>query len=1168
MAKRKPSMDYDAAPLGGLLKELRGSEELAATVRALESGAVLDLSAKPAGARALLAAAVAGEAPGRPLIILAPDGERAEELAAGAASFTERVLLLPAWELLPYELHSPDRATTAERLAVLHALAGGFDGLLVATPRSLARRLPSPTELINRFVELTKGGGPAPEDLAQRLTVLGYQRVNLVESPGEFARRGGLFDVYPPGLDGPVRLDYFGDVVEELRCFDPGDQRSREAVESVTLAPLREVLVDETTADRLLDGLPRGELRARLKGLLHREPYFDGVEYFIDRLHPELVDVADYCPRPPLWAFANREACRLAAQRFSAQIAEQYELRDAEPPLLGPRGAEPVGGAHRLERLGAAGDRLRPARDEPEAAVPAPPATPERLFSDLDRFFAAGIVKAPINAVPVPAYHGRLGGLFTDLRRWETAGKRVIICCENRGKLERLGEILAEEELAPPVVLAELAGGAELPERNLILLTDGELFGRTAPLTRRRRRKAPSAGRLAALELKPGDYVVHADHGIGRYVKLTTLRHEGEEADFVELAFRDRAKLFVPIWNLGDLERYDGAGEGRVTLDRLGGTRWKKARGRVKHEVASLAAELIAVHARRDARSGRACPPDGAWQRELEESFPFTDTPDQERATAEVKADLESERPMDRLLCGDVGFGKTEVAVRAAFKVAVDGRQAAVLAPTTILADQHGETFRERTEPFPIEVAVLSRFVPADEQRRILERTAAGEIDILVGTHRLLSRDVRFKELGLLIVDEEQRFGVKHKERLKQLQTDVDVLTMTATPIPRTLYLALMGARDISNIETPPVGRHPIRTYIGETDDALIREAVERELDRGGQVFFVHNRVQSIQEVAGYLGELLPEARLAIAHGRMTPRRLEGVVHEFINHVYDVLVTTTIIENGMDIPNVNTIIINRADRFGLAQLYQLRGRVGRGRHQAYAYLFTPPRRIIGEQAFKRLQALAEFNELGSGFRLAQRDLELRGAGDVLGPSQSGFIEQVGFDLYVRLLREAVAELQGEPLEAREPQTQVKGDFAAFLPDTYVGGPELKIRLYRRLAEVRSLEAARELAAEFRDRFGEPPAAAVNLFTALEVKLLGDTLGVEEVQIGRRRFSLALTNLGRVGRVDLGGCAAVHNPRPRVGAGGRGVIEFSSRGPALAAARDLLAYLVDGLGLVR
>ncbi len=1129
-----------------------------------ESALTLDLAGLPAGAKVFLVAGLAKYLPERPILFLTDDGESAEGLTASLGSFIGNPLYLPDWELLPYELHSPEHQTSADRLEVLYRLAAGFQGVLVTTPAALSRQTLPKRILLDHVFEIKPDLEIPPETLARRLATLGYRRVPLVESPGEFARRGGLFDLYPPGIEHPVRIEYFGDYIEILRCFDPSSQRTTKRIESLRVLPLREVVIETETIQRLLEPLERGELRARLEGLFAREPYFDGVEYFGGKLFPELEGPLDYMTTEPRVVFDDYGRFTRARLDFNNLVRSEYERKTADPPLLTPDGLMTATPPHALVNLGE-GRRKGPAPSrKTTVSIPAHPDSPEHLFDDLSRLAEPEREKPPLTAISAKRYHGRLETLFTDLRKWEARGWQTIMCCETRGKTERLEEILAGEALSPPVVRCALTGGAIMPDLGLVLVTDDEIFGRVTPLTVRRSRPPTNLETLKALELNFGDYVIHTDHGIGRFLGLEKLDHEGEEADFVKIAFRENAKLYVPIWNLGSLERYDAADGQKVTVDKLGGARWRNTKRRVEQAVASLAGELIAVHAQRNIAPGHAFSPDTIWQTELEESFPFTVTQDQGRATIEVKEDMERERPMDRLLCGDVGFGKTEVAIRAAFKTVSDSRQVAVLVPTTILAEQHLETFRSRLSPFPVRVEMLSRFITPAHQRKIVGDTLRGEVDILIGTHRLLSEDVRFKELGLVVVDEEQRFGVLHKEWLKQRYGQVDVLTLTATPIPRTLHLALMGARDISNIQTPPVGRYPIKTYIGETSDVLIREAVGRELERGGQVFFVHNRVQSIDTVAAYLQELMPGVRFCVAHGQLPSRRLESVMHDFIGHSYDVLVTTTIIENGTDIPNCNTIIINRADRFGLAQLYQLRGRVGRGRHRAYAYLFTPPRRVIGEQAYRRLAAVAEFNDLGSGYRLALKDLELRGAGDVLGPQQSGFVEQVGFDLYVRLLKEAVAKLRGEEMEAGEPRTQVTGDFAAYIPDDYVGSPEIKLGLYRRLAECRTLTGVDDLRLEFEDRFGPLPEPMINLFTALEVKILGGPAGVKEIRIRGRRITLSFDDFSRAGRTDLSGCEAVTDICPKIGSHGEGLLEVSAVCPPLLAAREIMATINSSL----
>ncbi len=1151
------------AELTRLLKLLDDHPALAqGAARAPRGEQTLDLGGLPTGAVSYYAAALNQRIGKRPLLLISPDGESAEELAASLTAFTDEVLFYPAWELLPYELHSPELATVAERLDTLFRLNHGYTGIVVSTPRALMRRVLPAEKLFADALELLVEQELAPNELSEKLNRLGYRRLSMVEAPGEYARRGGLLDVFPSGAVEPVRLDYYGDFIETIRHFDPATQRSGKVIERVLLLPRFETQLDEAAIEELLQELPRGEERAELESVLRRNLHFEGLELFTGRFSPQLAAPLDYFSVAPLTALVNGNLCQAKAESFTSEISGQYERRRSAPPLLTSDGITSGLNPHPLDGLSEEGYSEAKAEAVEIKGLPLEPPTPETSFTSGEDFLAGSSREIVLPTKTLEPYHGKIGSLFTDLRRWDSEGWTTVLCCRTKGKLERLEEILADEELSPPVVLCELAGGTLLPDLKLALITDDELFGRVAPLSRHRRLPVTNFDTFRALELREGDYVIHDDHGIGRYLGLSKQNIGGEEADFVKLAFRDGANLYVPIWNLSALEKYETSESRGVSLDKLGGTRWKKAQKRIKHAVASLARELIEVHAQREATPGHSFAPDNNWQRELEQSFPFTDTPDQQQATVEVKAEMEKTHPMDHLLCGDVGFGKTEVAVRAAFKAVMDAKQVAILVPTTILAEQHRDTFRTRMAPFPVRVEMLSRFVNPADQRETIAAAARGEVDILIGTHRLLSQDVKFKNLGLLIIDEEQRFGVKHKELLKQLQQQVDVLTLTATPIPRTLYLAMMGARGLSTIQTPPVGRYPVKTFIGETSNKLIVEAISRELDRGGQVFFVHNRVQSISNVAAFLQELMPDVRFGIAHGQMAPRRLEAIMHDFIHHNYDVLVCTTIIENGTDIPNANTIIINRADRFGLSQLYQLRGRVGRSRHRAYAYLFTPPKMIIGELAWKRLKSVAEFNELGSGYRLAMKDLELRGAGDVLGPAQSGFIEQVGFDLYVRMLKEAVAELKGDTSKRARPKTQVSGDFPAFLPDDYVGSPELKLRLYRQLAEVVSLSEAEDLRLEFLDRFGELPETVENLFAALAVKLLGDGLGVNEVRIKKQRLSFTFDNFATVGRIALGKVDAVDGLLPRVGKHGTGVLEARARIAPLEAARELLLAMTE------
>ncbi len=748
------------------------------------------------------------------------------------------------------------------------------------------------------------------------------------------------------------------------------------------------------------------------------------------------------------------------------------------------------------------------------------------------RIATNAIVTYAFHSEPQPPYAGSLERLRADLERL-AATHDLFLLCDNEGQAERLRELLeADEAAGGPAAVSILVGGLHegfvLSDARLVAFTDHELFNRY-----RRVRRYPRYRGAGPIEdyqaLRVGDYVVHVQHGIGRYQGLEPVVVDDLRRDCLVVAYQGTDKLFVPSDQLDLLEKYVGK-EGEVPrLDRLGGKEWARVKARAKKAIKDMAEELLQIYAARQAQPGHGFGPDTHWQRELETSFIYEETPDQAQAVADVKRDMERPRPMDRLVCGDVGYGKTEVAVRAAFKAVMDGKQVAVLAPTTLLAEQHLSTFRERVADFPVKVEMLSRFRTASQQAAILRSLADGTLDVVIGTHRLLQKDVAFKDLGLVVVDEEQRFGVAHKERLKKLRRQVDVLTLTATPIPRTLHMGLLGVRDMSIIDTPPPGRLPIETEIVEWKDEAIAGAVLREMDRGGQVFFVHNRVETIDAIARHLRKLLPEARFAVAHGQMRERELERVMLEFLDRRYDVLVSTLIIESGLDIPSVNTILVNRADTMGLAQLYQLRGRVGRTTLRAYAYLIVPPARSITEVAWKRLAALREFTELGAGFKIAMKDLEIRGAGNLLGPEQHGYVAAVGFDLYCRLLEETVRELKGEVVEPKF-EARIDADVDAYIPDEYVEDSDVKVGFYKRLARTESVEEVAALEEELRDRYGAPPDAATSLFALRALRLEAERAGAEQVRLARGELRVRLAPARPVGRDVVGALVAASETR--------------------------------------
>ncbi len=1023
---------------------------------------------------------------GGTLLVVAPHGDAFEELRDDLEYFRGRgdVLAFPEPDALPYDAASPHPAITAQRLETLARLAAGEPGLVLATVRGLRQRVPVPARLRRALVRLKVGAEVDPHALVERLVFLGYERLPEVEAMGQFARRGGILDVYAAGSADPLRIEFDGETVASIRRFDAGTQRSLEQLGEAAVLPRFEVAIAPDEAAPIAERLrAAGDEKARAPdareasagpGFLFQE----GIERFFGYYEPEPGCLADYLP--PDAVVVAVDPGRLAERDVELErlIARGFEEARAHYPFVSPPEALflPAGTAASLAAARRGADLLGAVVERGEAGRYA-----ETLLVDCRP------------AEPMQRSLERLKGHLAELG---ANGIQPVVLCDNSGQRDRLFELLGDTGATLGVGL--VAGGFTMPAAGFALLTDHEVFARY----RRRRRRLRRTGGLSIAELsalKVGDFVVHEDHGVGTYRGLQRLTLNGQETDCVEIAYAERDRLFVPVQQLALVSRY-AAGEGaRPAVHRLGSGAWAKTKARAQRAIQDMAENLIRTYAARKALPGHAFKPDTVWQRELEASFPYDETPDQLQAIDDVKADMERGSPMDRLICGDVGYGKTEVAIRAAFKTVQDGRQVAVLVPTTILAQQHLITFRERCADFPVRIEVLSRFRTAKEQKQTLAALARGQVDIVIGTHRLLSKDVKFHELGLVVIDEEHRFGVAQKEKLRQLVRQVDALAMTATPIPRTLNLSLAGARDMSVIETPPRDRLPVLTEILEVDEEIITDAILREVDRGGQVFFVHNRVETIHAAALRLQKLVPMVRVAVAHGQMHERDLERVMLEFLEKKSDVLVSTMIIESGIDMPTVNTLIVDRADAMGLAQLYQLRGRVGRSSHRAYAYLLVPSRRVLTEDAEKRLRVIEEFDELGMGFKVALKDLEIRGAGNLLGPEQSGFIVGLGFDLYVKLLEEAVTALKGEAAEVA-PEPRLLTDWSAYLPDDYVPDEHEKLNLYRRLAETRDLSALDDLTLELMDRFGALPAPAVALVELRRLRLLGAGAGAEGLRV--------------------------------------------------------------------
>jgi transcription-repair coupling factor (superfamily II helicase) len=1012
------------------------------------------VSGLSASAKAFMVAAAAAALPHGVVLYVLPsdadlDGAVADlrfflgALEGLSEAATERAVLpVPSHEVDPYRGMAPHVGVTSVRATALHALASGTARVIIASAAALLPRVSAPRHLLNASVNLKPGQDIAPEDLADLLIDAGFNREDPADEHGEFARRGGILDIFPAGASHPVRLEFMGDTIETLRTYDPGTQRSIAPIDQLTVVPLRDVLGDDRSATLL-----------------------------------------DY----------------MAQARDVRIIVSERDEVDANVAKL-------------LEQLQHGYDEALNRREQPPA--------PGALFADWDQVAAKldqGTVVAGLGldesaqhipCQPAVELHGRVADFVAEIRKVREAGETVLFVAATPGRAERTIELLKDYDVlavqadraddaryaAVLVALGKLSRGFRLPQAGLQIYAEVDVFeeDRRAP---DKRRSVTKAFLSDLRDLKVGDFVVHVEHGIGIFVGLKKIGVGDNEQEFLELRYAGEDKLFVPVERLDLVQKYTGAT--RPPVDRLGGATWERVKSRVKKAMRDMAEELLKLYASRKAVSGYTFSADSHWQQEFEDAFEYDLTPDQKSAVTDIKRDMESSTPMDRLLCGDVGYGKTEVAMRAAFKAVMDTKQVAFLAPTTVLAFQHEKTLKERFAGFPVRIDMVSRFRSKTEVQQTLADLAAGKVDIIVGTHRLLSKDVQFRDLGLLVVDEEQRFGVSHKERIKQIRKKVDVLTMTATPIPRTLNMSLVGIRDMSIIETPPKDRLSIQTSVLKFDQQVIGRAIRSELARNGQVYFVHNRVESIFSIGNLIQRLVPEARVVVGHGQMNEDVLERAMLDFIAKKFDVLLATTIVENGLDIPNANTIIINRADRYGLSQLYQLRGRVGRSDRPAYAYLMIPPEDNLSPVAKKRLAAIKEFSDLGSGFRVAALDLEIRGAGNLLGGEQSGHIETVGFEMYMKLLEQTVRELKGEEIED-DARATVNLGVDLRIDESYVSDMNQRLMLYRKVAAARREEEIDRVLEEAEDRYGELPDAVLNLADYGRIRVMADRLGIEAI----------------------------------------------------------------------
>jgi len=1101
----------------------------------LASSGRVSITGLRGAAHGVIASAVANT---NPLCCIVADEHQVQILEQDIRLFTKRnVLQYPGHEIPPYTPLSPDQQITATRLSSLYRFKEGSGTILITSIEALLRRI-MPSTLLTSTAEYIEAGEDCDQDdLIRNLDYLGYEKVALVQSVGDFSLRGGIIDIYPPPFmvdaktlhEGPIRLDFFGDTIDSLRSFDPFTQRSTGEIGEATLLPVTDILISSDKKDQRAVARKLQELAescnwesveaARISQRSGSGMRFAGMEFFLPLYYAKANEpsssVFDFFPQNTKLLLVDPEGISQSMRLTLERIEENYESAlQTRSPALPPE--EIFLGVESLEKELTRFDQLR---------ITDFPGEGDKVVEF--RSNNHQLLKQDISLKR--AKFGLLAPLTNQIVEWQSQGDRVVLCCRSPRHTKNLAELLSKhntrvELLAPPLLPEDfareidpqilhlcdfpLSSGFSLPESKFHILSESELFGEMR--LGGKSKKVQKGEPVRFSELNEGDIVVHRDHGLGVYRGLSTIAFQSVINDFMLLEYRDGDKLYLPVDRLNLISRYQGLSDRDPKIDKLGTQSWKTTKAKVKEEVWKVAHELLNIYAKREIKEGRQFSPPGSLFHELEESFAFDETPGQAQSINDVIGDLTSDKPMDRLICGDVGYGKTEIAIRAAFKVVEDGYQAAILVPTTVLAEQHAKTFSERLQGFPVTIACLNRFRTSAEQRRLVGELARGSIDIVIGTHRLLSKDVSFQNLGLLIIDEEHRFGVAHKEKMKKMRAEVDILTLTATPIPRTLQMSLLSIRDLSVISTPPEHRRPVKTFVARFDELVIKEAVTKELRRSGQVFFVHNRVKSIHKMAALVQELVPDAKIAVAHGQMSGKELEEIMVSFVNKKVNVLVATTIIESGLDIPAANTIIINRADTLGLAEIYQLRGRVGRSTVQSFAYLLVPSVDHLSKNSRERLRALMDCSELGGGFKLAMSDLQIRGGGNLLGVSQSGNIAAIGYDLYLDLLQKTVADLKaqaandGESGPSDDLDPEVKLQLSAFIPESYISDISQRYITYRRIAAlVKSpVEAQEDLKDELTDRYGPLPEETTTLLRVIGVKKELASLRISKLEQGR------------------------------------------------------------------
>jgi transcription-repair coupling factor (superfamily II helicase) len=1063
-----------------------------------------------------------------PILVVAPSAKAAQSILGDLRFFQDAadvpLFLFPSYNISPFKFQAYHNDTAARRICALYQLLEHkTPPIVIAAVDALLQKVIPKQEIINYAELIVAGEEIDREGLIEKLVCGGYVHASIVEEPGDFCVRGGIVDIYCPLYKDPLRIEFFGDTAESIRRFSAASQRTLQFLDEAIVLPAREMVLNKALVPQFINRIrsraaaleiPVSEVRKIVDPIQHGNG-FQGIESLISLIYPELDHVFDYLPDGSLVVSMGDEDLESAAKDSENHIAENYEAACRAKKMCVEPASLYLSWAQIKNRMG---------RNKPLAFKMLEVGTGREQNRANRRQFKAVIDDTADVSLRLKNYQEK-GNLLKPLAAWvdenRMKGLTPVMVCRTKTQAERLKSLLipygfrfkfattfADLKIETDTLylcLGQLSTGFVWAAESLAIITEAEIFG-LSPRRRKPMRRPPPSELMDLQDLKKDDLIVHIEHGIGRYEGLVKLKVDGLSNDFLLLVYKHGDKLYLPVDRMSMVQKYMGVEGIEPVIDKMGGNSWKRIKERVKRSAEKIAGELLKLYARRKYEKGFVFSPVDSYFRDFEGGFEYEETADQVKAIEDVLADMYQPTPMDRLICGDVGYGKTEVALRGSFLAVNNGKQVAILVPTTILAEQHYDTFSKRYERYPINIACLSRFRPLREQRQIIENLKAGKLDIVIGTHRLLQKDIAFKNLGLLVVDEEQRFGVSHKEKLKKLKQNVDVLALTATPIPRTLHMSLVGIRDISIISTPPEFRQSIITYVSEFDEELIAEGIRKEIQRHGQIFFVHNNIQSINKIARRLQQLVPEVRLDIAHGRMSETNLEQVMYRFLNKEFDMLVCTTIIESGLDIPSANTIIVNRADRFGLAQIYQLRGRVGRSDEQAYAYLIIPPESVLTKDARKRLKVLMEHSDLGSGFQIAMNDLKIRGGGTILGASQSGHIAAVGYDMFLKLMENAVAEIKGEtPSEPLDPEINVR--MSAFLSESYIPDIDQRMAAYRRLARMTELKEIADFKDELTDRYGEPPEEAGNLLFKIMLKILSQKAGIARLDLAGPQMNL-------------------------------------------------------------